>query len=73
MKVPCTGLVPEENKALLHERPKLLPWLLEAAEAEAPAASADNRAAHIVCGGDLYADAGYGIPKNGIPLWQYEE
>ena len=52
----------------------LLPWLLEAAEAEAPpAVSADNRAAHIVYGDDPYADAGYGIPKNGIRLWQYEE
>ena len=51
----------------------LLPWLREAAEAEAPAARADNRAAHIVGGDDPYADAGYGIPKNGIRLWQYEE
>lgn len=50
----------------------LLPWLLEVAKAEAPAASADNRAAHIVCGDDPYADAGYRISRNAVWLWQYE-
>lgn len=51
----------------------LLPWLLEGAEAEAPVASADNRAVHVVCGSDPYADAGYRIPENAVWLRQYEE
>ena len=51
----------------------LLPWLLEGAEAAAPVASADNRAVHIACGDDPYADAGYRIPENAVWLRQYEE
>ena len=51
----------------------LLPWLLEGTEAEAPVASADNRAVHIVCGSDPYADAGYRIPDSAVWLRRYEE
>lgn len=51
----------------------LLPWLLEGTEAEAPVASADNRAVHIVCGSDPYADAGYRVPENAVWLRRYED
>ncbi len=51
----------------------LLPWEVNFADHSQSIGSADNRAVHMVCGDDPYADAGYVVPNNVAFLRQFGE